>query len=154
MAGFGIQKRGTSPLIGKRKKFEDGGLSVEENKKPLTTYERQQQRIKEREEKIKQVREKRGYDAGKAKYSREKDIESPKIQNILKKYRENISDPTSKFLGIGNEFDEASDKARKEILGYKKGGLMTIAKDLKKSSAKHLKQSKMLNKMITKKGKK
>ena len=135
MVGFGIQKRGTSKILVKRKKFEDGGLSIEENKnetiseenkKPLTTYERKEKFKKDREEKIKQMLEKKGYDTGKAKYTREKDIESPKMQNFLKKYRENIADPTSKFLGkissIGDDYDRGSDKARKELLGYKKGG--------------------------------
>ncbi len=135
MVGFGIQKRGTSKILVKRKKFEDGGLSTkenknetisEENKKPLTTYERKEKFKKDREEKIKQMLEKKGYETGKAKYTREKDIESPKMQNFLKKYRENIADPTSKFLGkissIGDDYDRGSDKARKELLGYKKGG--------------------------------
>ena len=135
MVGFGIQKRGTSKILVKRKKFEDGGLSIEENKnetiseenkKPLTTYERKEKFKKDREEKIKQMLEKKGYDTGKAKYTREKDIESPKMQNYLKKYRENIADPTSKFLGkissVGDDYDRGSDKARKELLGYKKGG--------------------------------
>ena len=135
MVGFGIQKRGTSKILVKRKKFEDGGLSIEENKnetisegnkKPLTTYERKEKFKKDREEKIKQMLEKKGYETGKAKYTREKDIESPKMQNFLKKYRENIADPTSKFLGkissIGDDYDRGSDKARKELLGYKKGG--------------------------------
>jgi hypothetical protein len=135
MVGFGIQKRGTSKILVKRKKFEDGGLSIEENKnetiseenkKPLTTYERKEKFKKDREEKIKQMLEKKGYETGKAKYTREKDIESPKMQKFLKKYRENIADPTSKFLGkissIGDDYDRGSDKARKELLGYKKGG--------------------------------
>ena len=126
MSGFGIQKRGTSKILVERKKFEGGGLSTEENKKEPTTYERQQQRIEERKEKIKQKLEQKGYETGKAKYAREKDIESPRMQNILKKYRENIADPTSKFIGkittIGDDYDRGSDKARKEILGYKKGG--------------------------------
>ena len=126
MVGFGIQKRGTSKILVARKKFEDGGLSIEENKKQPTTYEKKQQLIKERQEKIKQKLEQKGYETGKAKYAREKDIESPKIQNILKKYRENIADPTSKFIGkittIGDDYDRGSDKARKELLGYKKGG--------------------------------
>ena len=126
MAGFGIQKRGTSKIIIGRKKFEDGGLFTEENKKEPTTYEKKQQLIKERQEKIKQKLEQKGYETGKAKYAREKDIESPKMQNILKKYRENIADPTSKFIGkittIGDDYDRGSDKARKELLGYKKGG--------------------------------
>ena len=135
MVGFGIQKRGTSKILVKRKKFEDGGLSIEENKnetiseenkKPLTTYERKEKFKKDREEKIKQMLEKKGYETGKAKYTREKDIESPKMKNFLKKYRENIADPTSKFLGkissIGDDYDRGSDKARKELLGYKKGG--------------------------------
>ena len=134
MSGFGIQKRGTSKIIIGRKKFDDGGLSIEENEKELTSYEKQEQRKKDREEKIKQMREKKGYDTGKAKYAREKDIESPKMQNILKKYRENIADPTSKFVGkitnMGGDFERGSDKARKEILGYKKGGL--IKKNKKK----------------------
>jgi hypothetical protein len=113
----------------KIKKYEGGG-EVEETivqEKPpekLTTYEKKQQLIKERQEKIKQKLEQRGYDTGKAIYAREKDIESPKMQNFLKKYRENIADPTSKFLGIGNEYDKGSDKARKELLGYKKGGFV------------------------------
>ena len=145
MSGFGIQKRGTSKIIIGRKKFEDGGLSVEENKnetisegnkKPLTTYERKEKFKKDREEKIKQVREKRGYDTGKAKYAREKDIESPKMQNILKKYRENIADPTGKFvgkiIGMGGDFEKGSDKARKELLGYKKGGSIKKNKKRKK----------------------
>ena len=135
MVGFGIQKRGTSKILLARKKFEDGGLSIEENKnetifkenkKEPTTYEKKQQLIKERQEKIKQKLEQKGYETGKAKYAREKDIESPKMQNILKKYRENIADPTSKFIGkittIGDDYDRGSDKARKELLGYKKGG--------------------------------
>ena len=126
MVGFGIQKKGTSKILLKRKKFEDGGLSTEENKKEPTTYEKKQQLIKERQEKIKQKLEQKGYETGKAKYAREKDIESPKMQNILKKYRENIADPTSKFIGkittIGDDYDRGSDKARKELLGYKKGG--------------------------------
>jgi hypothetical protein len=126
MVGFGIQKKGTSKILIKRKKFEDGGLSTEENKKEPTTYEKKQQLIKERQEKIKQKLEQKGYETGKAKYAREKDIESPKMQNILKKYRENIADPTSKFIGkittIGDDYDRGSDKARKELLGYKKGG--------------------------------
>ena len=126
MVGFGIQKRGTSKILVARKKFEDGGLSIEENKKEPTTYEKKQQLIKERQEKIKQKLEQKGYETGKAKYAREKDIESPKMQNILKKYRENIADPTSKFIGkittIGDDYDRGSDKARKELLGYKKGG--------------------------------
>ena len=126
MVGFGIQKKGTSKILVKRKKFEDGGLSTEENKKEPTTYEKKQQLIKERQEKIKQKLEQKGYETGKAKYAREKDIESPKMQNILKKYRENIADPTSKFIGkittIGDDYDRGSDKARKELLGYKKGG--------------------------------
>ena len=126
MVGFGIQKKGTSKILLKRKKFEDGGLSIEENKKEPTTYEKKQQLIKERQEKIKQKLEQKGYETGKAKYAREKDIESPKMQNILKKYRENIADPTSKFIGkittIGDDYDRGSDKARKELLGYKKGG--------------------------------
>ena len=126
MSGFGIQKRGTSKILVARKKFEDGGLSIEENKKEPTTYEKKQQLIKERQEKIKQKLEQKGYETGKAKYAREKDIESPKMQNILKKYRENIADPTGKFIGkimsTGGDYDRGSDKARKEILGYKKGG--------------------------------
>ena len=135
MVGFGIQKRGTSKILLARKKFEDGGLSIEENKnetiskenkKEPTTNEKKQQLIKERQEKIKQKLEQKGYETGKAKYAREKDIESPKMQNILKKYRENIADPTSKFIGkittIGDDYDRGSDKARKELLGYKKGG--------------------------------
>ena len=126
MSGFGIQKRGTSKILLARKKFEDGGLSIEENKKEPKTYEKKQQLIKERQEKIKQKLEQKGYETGKAKYAREKDIESPKMQNILKKYRENIADPTSKFIGtittIGDDYDRGSDKARKELLGYKKGG--------------------------------
>ena len=126
MVGFGIQKRGTSKILVARKKFEDGGLSIEENKKEPTTYEKKQQLIKERQEKIKEKLEQKGYETGKAKYAREKDIESPKMQNILKKYRENIADPTSKFIGkittIGDDYDRGSDKARKELLGYKKGG--------------------------------
>ena len=135
MVGFGIQKRGTSKILVKRKKFEDGGLSIEENKneniskenkKEPTTYEKKQQLIKERQEKIKEKLEQKGYETGKAKYAREKDIESPKMQNILKKYRENIADPTSKFIGkitpIGEDYGRGSDKARKESLGYKKGG--------------------------------
>ena len=134
MSGFGIQKRGTSKIIIGRKKFEDGGLSVEENKKEPTSYERQEQRKKDREEKIKQMREKKGYDTGKAKYAREKDIESPKMQNILKKYRENVADPVGKFVGkiTGNDFDRGSDKARKELLGYKKGGSIKKNKKRKK----------------------
>ena len=130
MSGFGIQKRGTSKIIIGRKKFEDGGLSVEENKKESTSYERQEQRKKDREEKIKQMREKKGYDTGKAKYAREKDIESPKMQNILKKYRENVADPVGKIMG--NDFDRGSDKARKELLGYKKGGSIKKNKKRKK----------------------
>jgi hypothetical protein len=126
MVGFGIQKRGTSKILLKIKKFEDGGLSIKENKKEPTTYEKKQQLIKERQEKIKEKLEQKGYETGKAKYAREKDIESPKMQNILKKYRENIADPTSKFIGkitpIGEDYDRGSDKARKELLGYKKGG--------------------------------
>jgi len=135
MVGFGIQKRGTSKILLKIKKFEDGGLSIEENKnetiskenkKEPTTYEKKQQLIKERQEKIKEKLEQKGYETGKAKYAREKDIESPKMQNILKKYRENIADPTSKFIGkitpIGEDYGRGSDKARKELLGYKKGG--------------------------------
>ena len=142
MVGFGIQKKGTSKILVKRKKFEDGGLSIEENKneniskenkKEPTTYEKKQQLIKERQEKIKEKLEQKGYETGKAKYAREKDIESPKMQNILKKYRENIADPTSKFIGkitpIGEDYDRGSDKARKELLGYKKGG--KIKKDKK-----------------------
>ena len=55
MVGFGIQKRGTSKILVARKKFEDGGLSIEENKnetiskenkKEPTTYEKKQQLIK------------------------------------------------------------------------------------------------------------
>jgi hypothetical protein len=137
MVGFGIQKRGTSKILVKRKKFEDGGLFIEENKnetiskenkKEPTTYEKKQQLIKERQEKIKEKLEQKGYETGKAKYAREKDIESPKMQNILKKYRENIADPTSKFIGkitpIGEDYGRGSDKARKELLGYKKGGFV------------------------------
>jgi hypothetical protein len=70
--------------------------------------------------------EKKGYDTGKVLYTKEKDVESPKMQSILKKYRENIADPTGKFLGkimnLDGDYDIGSDKARKEILGYKKGG--------------------------------
>ena len=117
----------------KIKKYEGGGgveetITTEQPTEKLTTYERQQQLIKERQEKIKQKLEQKGYETGKAKYAREKDIESPKMQNILKKYRENIADPTSKFIGkittIGDDYDRGSDKARKEILGYKKGGFV------------------------------
>ena len=140
MSGFGIQKRGTSKIIIGRKKFEDGGLSVEENKKEPTSYERQQQRIEERKEKIKQKLEQKGYETGKAKYAREKDIESPRMQNILKKYRENIADPTSKFIDkittIGDDYDRGSDKARKELLGYKKGGSIKKNKKNKKKFKK------------------
>ena len=115
----------------KIKKYEGGGeveetIIQEQPTEKLTSYERQQQRIEERKEKIKQKLEQKGYETGKAKYAREKDIESPKMQNILKKYRENIADPTSKFIGkittIGDDYDRGSDKARKELLGYKKGG--------------------------------
>ena len=126
MSGFGIQKRGTSKILVTRKKFEGGGLSTKENKKEPTTYEKKQQLIKERKEKTKQMLEKKGYDTGKVLYTKEKDVESPKMQNILKKYRENIADPTGKFLGkimnLDGDYDIGSDKARKEILGYKKGG--------------------------------
>ena len=117
----------------KIKKYEGGGeveetIIQEQPTEKLTSYERQQQRIEERKEKIKQKLEQKGYETGKAKYAREKDIESPKMQNILKKYRENIADPTSKFIGkittIGDDYDRGSDKARKEILGYKKGGFV------------------------------
>ena len=117
----------------KIKKYEGGGeveetIVQEQPTEKLTSYERQQQRIEERKEKIKQKLEQKGYETGKAKYAREKDIESPKMQNILKKYRENIADPTSKFIGkittIGDDYDRGSDKARKEILGYKKGGFV------------------------------
>lgn len=117
----------------KIKKYEGGGeveetIVQEQPTEKLTSYERQQQLIKERQEKIKQKLEQKGYETGKAKYAREKDIESPKMQNILKKYRENIADPTSKFIGkittIGDDYDRGSDKARKEILGYKKGGFV------------------------------
>ena len=117
----------------KIKKYEGGGeveetIVQEQPTEKLTSYERQQQRIEERKENIKQKLEQKGYETGKAKYAREKDIESPKMQNILKKYRENIADPTSKFIGkittIGDDYDRGSDKARKEILGYKKGGFV------------------------------
>ena len=117
----------------KIKKYEGGGgveetIVQEQPTEKLTTYEKKQQLIKEREEKIKQKLEQRGYDTGKAIYAREKDIESPKMQNILKKYRENIADPTGKFIGkimsTGGDYDRGSDKARKEILGYKKGGFV------------------------------
>ena len=115
----------------KIKKYEGGGgveetITTEQPNEKLTTYEKKQQLIKERQEKIKEKLEQKGYETGKAKYAREKDIESPKMQNILKKYRENIADPTSKFIGkittIGDDYDRGSDKARKELLGYKKGG--------------------------------
>jgi hypothetical protein len=117
----------------KIKKYESGGgveetIAQEQPSEKLTSYERQQQRIKERQEKTKEKLEQKGYETGKAKYAREKDIESPKMQNILKKYRENIADPTSKFIGkitpIGEDYGRGSDKARKELLGYKKGGFV------------------------------
>ena len=117
----------------KIKKYEGGGeveetIAQEQPSEKLTTYEKKQQLIKERQEKIKEKLEQKGYETGKAKYAREKDIESPKMQNILKKYRENIADPTSKFIGkitpIGEDYDRGSDKARKELLGYKKGGFV------------------------------
>ena len=117
----------------KIKKYEGGGeveetIVQEQPTEKLTTYEKKQQLIKERQEKIKQKLEQRGYDTGKAIYAIEKDIESPKMQNILKKYRENIADPTGKFIGkimsTGGDYDRGSDKARKEILGYKKGGFV------------------------------
>ena len=125
MSGFGIQKKGTSKILVKRKKFEDGGLSTEENKKPLTTYERKQKNIEDRKEERKQMLEKKGYETGEAKFSREKDRQSPTTQNILKKTRENIYDPTINFIDkiTGTRpYREGSNKARKEILGYKKGG--------------------------------
>ena len=125
MVGFGIQKKGTSKILVKRKKFEDGGLSTEENKKPLTTYERKQKNIEDRKEERKQMLEKKGYETGEAKFSREKDRQSPTTQNILKKTRENIYDPTINFIDkiTGTRpYREGSNKARKEILGYKKGG--------------------------------
>ena len=125
MVGFGIQKKGTSKILVKRKKFEDGGLSTEENKKPLTTYERKQKNIEDRKEEKKQMLEKKGYETGEAKFSREKDRQSPTTQNILKKTRENIYDPTINFIDkiTGTRpYREGSNKARKEILGYKKGG--------------------------------
>ena len=125
MVGFGIQKKGTSKILLKRKKFEDGGLSTEENKKPLTTYERKQKNIEDRKEERKQMLEKKGYETGEAKFSREKDRQSPTTQNILKKTRENIYDPTINFIDkiTGTRpYREGSNKARKEILGYKKGG--------------------------------
>ena len=117
----------------KIKKYEGGGeveetIVQEQPSEKLTTYEEKQQLIKERQEKIKEKLEQKGYETGKAKYAREKDIESPKMQNILKKYRENIADPTSKFIGkitpIGEDYGRGSDKARKELLGYKKGGFV------------------------------
>jgi hypothetical protein len=117
----------------KIKKYEGGGeveetIVQEQPSEKLTTYEKKQQLIKERQEKIKEKLEQKGYETGKAKYAREKDIESPKMQNILKKYRENIADPTSKFIGkitpIGEDYGRGSDKARKELLGYKKGGFV------------------------------
>ena len=69
--------------------------------------------------------EKKGYETGEAKFSREKDRQSPTTQNILKKTRENIYDPTINFIDkiTGTRpYREGSNKARKEILGYKKGG--------------------------------
>ena len=117
----------------KIKKYEGGGeveetIAQEQPSEKLTTYEKKQQLIKERQEKIKEKLEQKGYETGKAKYAREKDIESPKMQNILKKYRENIADPTSKFIGkitpIGEDYGRGSDKARKVLLGYKKGGFV------------------------------
>ena len=122
-----IALRGQGKAFLQRKNFSEGSEPNEIKKeKSFTTYEKKQQLIKERQEKIKQKLEQKGYETGKAKYAREKDIESPKMQNILKKYRENIADPTSKFIGkittIGDDYDRGSDKARKELLGYKKGG--------------------------------
>ena len=74
----------------KIKKYEGGGeveetITTEQPTEKLTTYEKKQQLIKERQEKIKQKLEQKGYDTGKVLYANEKDIESPKMQNILKK---------------------------------------------------------------------
>jgi hypothetical protein len=146
MAGLGRQMRGNGiAKIQSREGFAEGSEPTE---KSPTTYEKKQKNIEDRKEKTKQMLEKKGYDTGKVIYANEKDIESPKMQNILKKYRKNIADPTGKFLGkimsTGGDYDRGSDKARKEILGYKKGGTvkkadMLTAKMSKKKKGKIMK---------------
>ena len=137
--GGGIALRGFG-----RAMYEEGG-NVEENKnetiseeneKKLTTYERKQKNIEDRKEEKKQMLEKKGYETGKAKFSREKDRQSPTTQNIMKKYRENITDPTINFIDkiTGTRpYREGSNKARKEILGYKKGGKIKKTKTKNRS---------------------
>jgi hypothetical protein len=142
-----IALRGQGKAFLQRKNFSEGSepneiKDVKKEKSP-TTYEKKQKNIEDRKEKTKQMLEKKGYDTGKVIYANEKDIESPKMQNILKKYRKNIADPTGKFLGkimsTGGDYDRGSDKARKEILGYKKGGTVKKADMLTAKMSKNKK---------------
>ena len=140
MGGLSGGKRyGAPPKKGPMSRgMKDGGMMYDDamGMKKLTTYERKQKNIEDRKEEKKQMLEKKGYETGEAKFSREKDRQSPTTQNISKKIRENISDPTINFIDkiTGTRpYREGSNKARKEILGYKKGGKIKKTKTKNRS---------------------
>jgi len=128
MPGFGIQKRGTSPLLVKRKKFEEGGIAgeTEDGVKVVTDSSPNKKLPPEVSRNMTPLKP-------------DKNIPESKIPN------EDLSKEKPSKEGL--QFRCGTKGKRKEM---KKGGLTKIAKDLKKSSSMHLKQSKTLDKLLKK----
>jgi len=167
MAGFGIQKRGTSKILIARKKFSEGGdvdsdylykgetedgtkivYGQKAPKELIETLEKEQPIKKEKE--MKKLTPEKNIKESKIPLL-PSDFDIKKVGESLEEYKkkESKEEPKLQFRCAGpNPSKKCGHRDEK-----KKGGLTKIAKDLKKSSSMHLKQSKTLDKLL-KKGKK
>ena len=140
MAGFGIQKRGTSKILIARKKFSEGSYPLMEE-----VPEPKMERMPSNEDKD---------------YTPEKERMPSNDNKDYTPKKARISSDDNKYFTketrLGkNQFKVERVKKSDDEIGYRrsrkaKGGLTKIAKDLKKSSSMHLKQSKTLDKLLKK----
>ena len=126
MAGFGIQKRGTSPLLVKRKKFETGGPTAEDMS---SEHEGAESAAEEaRETKL----EKKGYEETKTG----KMVKGAKegIKKISEYVKKNINGkfvtpaPIKETPEPSDEMEEYSKKKFARRLGKAKGGQAKVSK--------------------------
>ena len=126
MAGFGIQKRGTSPLLVKRKKFDTGGPTAEDMS---SEHEGAESAAEEaRETKL----EKKGYEENKTG----KMVKGAKegIKKISEYVKKNINGkfvtpaPIKETPEPSDEMEEYSKKKFARRLGIAKGGQAKVSK--------------------------
>jgi len=124
MAGFGIQKRGTSPLLVKRKKFETGGPTAEDMS---SEHEGAESAAEEaRETKL----EKKGYEETKTGKMVKRAKEG--IKKISESVKKNVKfvtpAPIKETPEPSDEMEEYSKKKFARRLGIAKGGQAKVSK--------------------------